>query len=171
MKGEIFPGQNKDKLNWNTHAKWVQLGLSILKRLKHQYLSDTTNATWFHKKKSLFRKPEKDQMRFSERREKSHSPRICKTGFLCQLLYDGSKMELIVVRGDAVSDQKTILTEKSMSLKHLVSRTQWHFQRKIECSRGCPEVSTSPKSALHTCSFYCPTVWSDRCPWAKEQRV
>lgn len=98
-------------------------------------------------------------MRFAEGRERSHSPRIGKTGSLCQLLYDGRKMELRVVSGDAVSDQKVILTEKKhMSLKHLASRMQWHFQRKTEFGGGCPEVSISLESGPHTCSLYYPTV-------------
>lgn len=50
-------------------------------------------------------------------KKKSHSFRISKMGFLCRLLDDGNKMEVIDVMGDAISDQKMILSEKSTSLK------------------------------------------------------
>jgi hypothetical protein len=36
-----------------------------------------------------------------------------KTGFLCQVLFDGSKMKLVDVKGDSVLDQKMVLTKKN----------------------------------------------------------
>jgi len=57
MKGEIFPRQNKDKLNEIQVQSGCRLGPVFLKCLKHQYLSDTANATWLHKR-SLFRNPQ-----------------------------------------------------------------------------------------------------------------
>lgn len=154
MKGEIFPRQNKDKLNEIQVQSGCRLGPVFLKHLKHQYLSDTANATWLHKR-SLFRNPRKTKWD-SKREEKGVILRGLVRRGLCVSSY---MMELRVVKGDAVSDQKVILTEKNhMSLKHLASRTQWHFQRKTEFGGGCPEVSISSESGPHTCSLYCPTV-------------
>lgn len=52
------------------------------------------------------------------RREKrSRLLRISKTGFLCQVFFEGSKMKLIDVIGDGVVGQKMILTQKNTSLK------------------------------------------------------
>lgn len=68
MKGEIFPQQNKDKLNEIQVQSGGRLGPVFLKHLKHQYLSDTANATWLHKR-SLFRNPRKTKWD-SQREEK-----------------------------------------------------------------------------------------------------
>lgn len=39
--------------------------------------------------------------------------------------------------------------KKAHPWKQLVSKSWWHFQRKTECSGGCPETSRSPQSGPH----------------------
>lgn len=158
MKGEIFPRQNKDKLNEIQVQSGCRLGPVFLKRLKHQYLSDTANATWLHKR-SLFRNPRKTKWD-SKREEKGVILRglvrqgLCASSYMMEAKWSWELSEEMLSRIRKWSWQK----KNHMSLKHLASRTQWHFQRKTEFGGGCPEVSISSESGPHTCSLYCPTV-------------
>lgn len=63
-------------------------------------------------------------------KKKSHSFRISKMGFLCRLLDDGNKMEVIDVMGDAISEQKMILTEKKYIIESIL------FQRPSDIFKG-----------------------------------
>lgn len=145
-------------------------GPVIFKCLKYQYLSQKPQMPPSSIKDHILEARERlNEMCTGEK--KSHSFRISKTGLLCQLLYDGNKME-VIVSWEMLSQIRKWSQQKKKCISEgfLFSKTQWHFQRKTECRRGFPEASGYPEYAPQACLLYCPTTWGDKCPWTKEQR-
>lgn len=62
--------------------------------------------------------PGEDRMRCAQGRKRVILSGFLRGGFLCQLLHNGNKMEVIDVVGDAISDKKMILTGKKKKKTH-----------------------------------------------------
>lgn len=166
-----FSGQNKDKLNGYKHKEGAGPGPSFLNALNTSTFQVPQMPPSSIKDHIL--EPGEDWMRCAQGRKRVILSGFLRGGFLCRLLHNGNKMEVIDVVGDAISDKKMILTgkkKKTHPWKHLVSKSWWHFQRKTEWSGGCPEASRSPQSGPHML-LHRPITWGDMCHWTKEQRV
>lgn len=170
MKGEIFSGQNKDKLNRYKHKEGAGPGPSFLNALNTSTFQVPQMPPSSIKDHIL--EPGEDWMRCAQGRKRVILSGFLRGGFLCRLLHNGNKMEVIDVVGDAISDKKMILTGKKKKniLESILFQNPGDiFKGRLSGVEGAQKLP-GPHSLVLTCYFI---VLSHgvTCHWTKEQRV
>lgn len=152
MKGEIFSGQNKDKLNGYKHKEGAGPGPSFLNALNTSTFQVPQMPPSSIKDHIL--EPGEDWMRCAQGRKGVILSGFLRGGFLCRLLHNGNKMEVIDVVGDAISDKKMILTGKK---KHILESILFQnpgdiFKGRLSGVEGAQKLP-GPHSLVLTCYF------------------
>lgn len=109
--------------------------------------------------------PGEDWMRCAQGRKRGILSGFLRWGFLCQLLHNGNKMEVIDVVRDAVSDKKMILTEKkkkTTSLKASCFKILVTFSKEDWVQWRVPRNFQVP--TIWSSHVYCPIPWGDLGP-------